>query len=362
MGQSIPFRASASYPDHMQLPNEILAAWTWPQVPHLAPADSGLINQSWIVHGKDAPMGVLQWLNTRIFSPKVHEDIDAVTRHLQKKEVPTPRLIPTLSGEIFHTDAEGGVWRCLSWIGDQTFHKVTEPRLAESAGAAVAKFHSALADFSWEFRSVRGRFHDTPKHLAALSSALEKHPDHRLYSRVSLLAETLFAECSRLPHTTSLPTRVVHGDLKISNIRFQSNEALALIDLDTLAWGTLDAEMGDAFRSWCNPASEDEASPKFSLEIFEAGVVGYLHGAKQCGFGILPQEIHSFLPGTLRICLELAARFAADALEESYFGFNARYGTRGDHNLLRAKGQMSLALSLAEQRGTVETLLHRLTS
>ena len=41
--------------------------------------------------------------------------------------------------------------------------------------------------------------------------------------------------------------------------------------------------------------------------------------------------------------LELAVRFAADALDESYFGWDAgRFASRGDHNLVRARGQWSL--------------------
>ena len=40
--------------------------------------------------------------------------------------------------------------------------------------------------------------------------------------------------------------------------------------------------------------------------------------------------------------LELAARFAADALNECYFAFDEkRYASRGEHNRVRATGQLS---------------------
>jgi hypothetical protein len=43
------------------------------------------------------------------------------------------------------------------------------------------------------------------------------------------------------------------------------------------------------------------------------------------------------------ISLELAARFLADALQESYFGWNReRFSSAGEHNLVRARGQWSL--------------------
>ena len=51
------------------------------------------------------------------------------------------------------------------------------------------------------------------------------------------------------------------------------------------------------------------------------------------------------------ISLELAARFAADALFESYFGWDpARFPGRGEHNLVRARGQWSMHQALVATR------------
>jgi hypothetical protein len=61
-----------------------------------------------------------------------------------------------------------------------------------------------------------------------------------------------------------------------------------------------------------------------------------------------------------RISLELAARFAADALRENYFGWDPDVApTRGDHNLLRAENQLALARNLHEQRDAIRVLLER---
>jgi hypothetical protein len=47
--------------------------------------------------------------------------------------------------------------------------------------------------------------------------------------------------------------------------------------------------------------------------------------------------------GLERLCVELSARFAADALEEAYFGWNPDlFESAGDQNLSRARGQLSL--------------------
>jgi hypothetical protein len=120
-----------------------------------------------------------------------------------------------------------------------------------------------------------------------------------------------------------------------------------MVDLDTLQRGTLDVELGDAMRSWCNPLAEHTADGRFDLPLFEAAMRGYAEGAPDEGPS--DAEWGSIVPTIERIALELAARFAQDALAESYFGFDPRWGGRGEHNLLRARGQAGLARSVRDQ-------------
>lgn len=315
-------------------------------------SDSGLINATWIVGRPGHVEGILQRLNTAIFSPLVHEDIAAVTAHLAAKGLPTPRIIPTAAGGLWHTDAEGGVWRMLTPVGDRTVERLERPEDAEIAGDLVARFHAATADLAWAFRAVRGGFHDTGLRMAQLRDALDAHRGHRLYDRVAPLSDALSTAWDGLrSEAFALPTRIIHGDLKISNVRFSDRGEHALIDLDTLGHGTLDAELGDAFRSWCNRGLEDDPDGRFDAALFAAGISGYARGAA----GVTADERAAIVPGVVRIATELSARFAADALSESYFGWDARrYATRGEHNLARAVGQAALARAAAEQRGVLE--------
>jgi aminoglycoside phosphotransferase (APT) family kinase protein len=147
---------------------------------------------------------------------------------------------------------------------------------------------------------------------------------------------------------------LAHGDLKISNLHFSAQgRAIALLDLDTMGYLSLDVELGDAWRSWCNPVAEDAAETVFDLDLFEASARGYLANRA------LSSEDREALPGGVeRICLELAARFAADAIHESYFGWNPSVAAgRGEHNLLRASGQFCLAQSVRTQRQKMERAL-----
>jgi Ser/Thr protein kinase RdoA (MazF antagonist) len=336
--------------------NRALEAWAFDRRVALRSVASGLINRTFdVVDPGGAPLGVLQRLNTAIFRPIVHEDIDAVTARLVERQVPTPVLVRTRVGGLWHEDAEGGVWRVLTPVGDRTVLRLTDRGEARSAGALLARFHAAVRDLRWDFRMVRPGAHDTAAHLRRLADAPARFPDHRLHDAVAALADELTAAWGTWEGPSNLPSRVIHGDLKISNVRFLGAEAFALIDLDTLANGTLDVELGDAFRSWCNPASEDVERPEFDVGLFAAAVGGYARGAGVDG--PTDDEWAAILPGIERISIELAARFAADALAESYFGWDPRFGGRGEHNLLRARGQAALARSVRARREEAESAL-----
>lgn len=334
---------------------EAILADGWILPPGTTPlaVDAGLINHTVGVGRNGRLLGVLQRLNTDIFRPEVHVDIEAVTSHLAAKGLPTPRLVPTRHGDLWYTDDDGGCWRLLTPIGERTLHRVDDPALAREAGALVARFHAATRDLQHDFAFTRPGAHDTEAHVTALRTALMLGRGHRLYREVARLADTLLDAWEAWEGPTDLPERIIHGDLKISNVRFDTaGRAVALIDLDTLAVGTIDVELGDALRSWCNPAGENVGAVQVDVDIFRAAVSGYL---PESDLG--PDERGAIVPGLQRIALELATRFARDALEESYFGWDPAFGGRGEHNLLRARGQAALAASVVERRGELERIV-----
>ena len=61
---------------------------------------------------------------------------------------------------------------------------------------------------------------------------------------------------SQLEDLSKLPKRHAHGDLKVTNIRFDGQDetrVAGILDLDTFAQMPLVFEMGDAFRSLATP-------------------------------------------------------------------------------------------------------------
>ena len=218
----------------------------------------------------------------------------------------------------------------------------------------MARFHAALDGLDHQFVGRRATVHDTPRHLRTLREALAAHPDHRLRGTTGELGEAILSAAATLPSLPSLAPRICHGDLKFNNVLFAAADgagrdlASCLVDLDTVAPMSLAYELGDAWRSWCNPHGEEREDALFDLDVFAASLDGYL-GA--LGRALTLDERRALLLGVEWISLELAARFAGDALNENYFGWDpSRFAGRGEHNLLRARSQWALHQAVVATR------------
>lgn len=339
------------------IPAALWAHWPAFRAARVAPITSGLINRTLCLETAAGDKAILQRLHP-VFSPEVNLNIQAVTAHLAARGLPTPRLLPTDQGDLWVT-AEDGVWRALTWMPGSAPQRLTDPAQAREAGRLVGRFHAALMDLEHHYRGRRGQVHDTPAHLARLRQALEEQAEHRLRGPVAALGEPLLRAAEDLVDLERLPARHAHGDLKISNLMFDAaGRGLCLIDLDTLAPMAWPLEMGDALRSWCNPHQEDQPQPRLDLDLFAAAVSGYQEVA---GDLITREEWAALVPGLARICLELAARFLADALHESYFGWDpARYPARGEHNLARGRAMWALYRDVMARQGEAQGILQRL--
>jgi Ser/Thr protein kinase RdoA (MazF antagonist) len=333
----------------------VLAAYAFSPASALRGVEGGLINRTFLVE-EAGRRAVLQRLHP-IFGPSVHLDIEAVTAHLEQKGLLTPRLIRTTTGALWTTDAQGAVWRMLTWLDGHTLNAVQRPATARGAGELVARFHQAVSDLRHSFHFARPGAHDTPAHIAHLRQVFAAGAGHRHFAAIAPVAESILRHAERLERLPARPVRLVHGDLKISNLLFDARHerALALVDLDTLANLTIPVELGDAFRSWCNPAGEDAASVSFRADLFDAGIAGYAAVASAL---LVAEEREALVPAVETIAIELACRFCSDALEESYFGWNpAKFASRSEHNLARAQSQLALAQSVSQQRPALEAIV-----
>jgi Ser/Thr protein kinase RdoA (MazF antagonist) len=321
------------------------------------PMGTGLINQTFLVRTTDHAQFVLQRLNP-IFSPEINIDIDVVTRQIETAGHPTPRLVPAQHGQLW-VESASEIWRVLTYVAGVCCDTLGDPDQAREAGALLARFHLTLSKLQHEFVNVRPGPHDTARHLKALRDVLDSRRGHPNYVEIAPLAKEILSLAAQLPVLPGLVDRVVHGDPKISNVVFDDadGKAICMIDFDTLTRMPLPLELGDAFRSWCNPAGEDTPQAGFSLELFAMAISGY---ASEAGGFIEPQERSSVVSAIRTITLELAARFCADALTESYFAWNPnKFSSRSEHNRVRTQGQLAVYRSLTSQADEAERLVIR---
>jgi len=295
----------------------------------LGKADTGYTRQKYI----------LQKLH-KIFKSTLLKDIDAITCHLEKNGFVTPRLIKAKDNKLGIVEKED-CWRMLTYIPGISYEKGMSPELAEQAAGLVGKFHDALSNVNYAFHHKIPDFHNTPAIMNRLRrvtqhfNASEKHKTlHPLADKILKVYERIGAPLY------SLPDRVIHGDLKISNVRFSKNgkEAISLLDLDTLGKDKIVIDLGDAVRSWCSSAEEGEVKgATFNINIFEHMIRGYFQTANF----ITTDEKMKIPDGIELMTLELSARYITDAFEESYFTLDKlRYPSLYEQNKQKAIAQL----------------------
>lgn len=348
---------SASPPDTQRLvPHDILRAYGLAPNTELSPITVGLINQTVMARDPEHRL-ILQKLHP-VFAPEVNLDIDAVTQALHLSGMTTPKLVHTQEGAPW-VMLDGACWRALTYLPGRTTGSVTSLEQVRSCAALVARFHRALADVEHTFAFERAGAHDTAAHASKLRGATDEHRGHRLFVEVEPIADAILSMLAGSRPFPAGPKRIIHGDLKLTNILLEQDTetAVALLDLDTLAHGTLAIELGDAMRSWCNRTSEGDCDAAFDTEVFDVAMRAY---ASEADGSVSEAEWSRIVDGVQTIALELAARFCADALHETYFGWDpARFTSRGEHNLARAKSQLALGRSIRSQRATLERSVER---
>lgn len=339
----------------MSVPREVLAAYGLEDA-GITPIEVGLINQTYEIAPAGGGRLVLQRLHA-IFAGEVCLDLEAIANHVAAAGLTTPHLIRTRGGAPF-VGHEGGVWRAITFVPGRTIASVDDPRHAFEAAKLASRFHGALADLDHRFHFTRGGVHDTAAHLGRLERWLAEGGSHPEHAQNAPIAEAILEHARTIEPLPRAPLRLVHGDLKISNVRFDDalEHAIALLDLDTLAYGTIAFELGDALRSWAQRGSESNEDARADLDVVHQALSGYAAG----GFRLEPAERASIVLGFETISMELAARFAVDAWEDHYFGWDRlRYASRRDHDRARARSQLSLARSVRRDRPALERIAER---
>ena len=319
---------------------------------------------------------ILQRINEYVFKDpaQVMRNVEKVTRHITWKLLrrrrdaagQTLNLFPARGGRNYIVlPEEGGMWRCYNNIeGTHTYDVVENTRQAYQAGFAFGSFQDLICDMNPEdIRESIPDFHNTPKRYADLLKSVEADVMGRAancQAELELLKswENRYSRIVDMMATGEIPTRITHNDTKINNVMLdeETDDAVCVIDLDTVMPGSVLYDFGDMVRTATCMAQEDEedlSKVKMEMPFFESLAEGYLDAAH----GFLTQKEVEFMPfaGWL-ITTEIGIRFLTDYLDgDLYFRTS-----KPEHNLIRARNQFKLAQSIDAQTISMGKYVRRL--
>lgn len=341
---------------------------------HLSEVDSfseltsGHINDTFFIKTNGSHNYVLQRINSNVFKnakqlilnkAKVSEYIQSKLQDLSEVEQNKRvlKFINTKNGFPYYKDTDGNFWNLSLYIeGSKTFEKVEDEEIAYEGGKLFADFLNLTNGIGTsEIVNILPDFHEMSFRYKQFYEALEKASYERL-----LLAENCIQQVHKLKsemhilenlkNEGKIPLRVTHNDTKISNALFdKNNKGLCVIDTDTVMIGIIHYDFGDAVRTICNTADEDEKDlslVNFNLQFYKSFTNGFLEKIYN-QLTLLDVEHLALAAKTITFIMGL--RMLTDFLNNDVY-YKTKYNF---HNLDRSKNQFKL---VEEMSGNFEKM------
>lgn len=339
--------------------NDIVIQFIGTENYSLSPITDGLINTTYLLEDLDQHKKfILQKINHHVFrQPEV-----IVNNHLMINELLRSNdyqfqiiePIPSLNNTFLVKDANDEPWRMLSFVENSTTF-LTAPSL-QTAFEAAKTFSYFLSIVNTEqlpaIEDTLSNFLNFEKRIADYKKALDNAAPHLKENAKAEIEITnqlisLPDQWIEMEKTNQIPKRIIHADVKISNILFdQNHKPLAVIDLDTMMISTILYDFGTMIQSYTNKNREDDGSAKdnFNPEMYKAVKEGFLFYLKE---KLTPKEsAHLDYAAQVAIYIQ-EVRFLTDYLNGSTY-YSIKYP---EHNLDRTKNQLELLKGLRAHLG-----------
>jgi Ser/Thr protein kinase RdoA (MazF antagonist) len=323
---------------------------------------TGLINHTWKIESGDKEY-ILQRINEQVFTnpDAIDRNISAIASYLKEHEAAYLFVAPVVSNEgksIVHvTEAGGGYYRLFPFInGSHSKDVVNNSAQAFEAASQFGRFTRLLSGFDANtLETTLPSFHDLSLRYQQFTHALQNGNHERINASSELITfikthADIVTEYESILQNPSFKKRVTHHDTKISNVLFNTDdEAICVIDLDTVMPGYFISDVGDMMRTYLPTVSEEEKDfSKIQVrdDVYKSIVVGYYAEMED---ELSTEEIqYFFYAGKFMIYMQ-ALRFLTDHLNNDIY-YGAKYE---GHNFIRAGNQATLLQRLIEKAATL---------
>ena len=333
--------------------------------------NSGHINDTFLIKTSKKPYYVLQRINKNVFprSKELIENKIYVSQHLQhkfhhlsQKEIQQKVLcfVKAKDNTFFYEAKDGNFWNTSFFIEDSTTYlKAENTQIAFEAGKITGEFLELTKDVDLtKINTILEDFHSVKVRYQQYKYALQNASEEKIMRSKELISfiEVHIEDMQQLDvaiESQELPLRLTHNDTKISNILFsKENKALCLIDTDTVMKGVLHFDYGDAIRTLCNTADEDEKNIhkiEFNFDFFKSYTKGFFQEFKNP----TKKEI-DLLPMSIQILpFIMGLRFLTDYLNNDVY-FKT---THQNHNLERAINQFTFIQKITDKNKEISAYL-----
>lgn len=322
---------------------------------------SGNINKTYVVIiGKKKYL--VQQINNKVFTEpyKLMKNIEGVTSYLKKRIDKKHKVL-----ELIKTKDDKGLCYIINESGYREYYRIYEfienaisydtskdKEIVFNTGKAFGNFQKLLQDYPIDMLEETIKdFHDTHKRYKRLLNDIRIDSAGRVAEVTREIdfikkREDYYDILMNGLKSGDIPYRVTHNDTKVNNVMMDknTNDYLAVIDLDTVMPGTMLFDYGDGIRSTCATASEAETDldkVAIDMELFKAYTDGYMSEMAKC---LTKTEVSLMAESVIIMTIELAIRFLNDYINGDTY-FMIKYDK---HNLDRARNQIKLVSDIEE--------------
>ena len=342
--------------------------------------NTGNINKTYMVLVNDEGTEkkyVLQKINTTVFNEPylLMNNIENVTNYCREylknnnEDIKrgTLNVIRTKNNKNLYRTKNNEYYRIYDFVENAISYDKTENKdIFYNVGQACGHFVRMLDGYPMdELDETIPNFHNTKVRYDDLINSIKKDPVGRAKD---VMEEILFilkrsdqvGIIVDLIEKGKIPVRVTHNDTKINNVLMDkfTNEAICLIDLDTVMPGSALYDFGDAIRSGASKTFEDDTNLEnvgINLEFFESFTEAYLNETKDI---LTRTEIDYLAFSCILLTLELTIRFLTDYINgDTYFKCNYE-----NHNLDRVRNQIALVKDMEKNYSYMNNIVRHISN